>query len=323
MEFGSRLKAFCVYLSVYQLMPCQRTAELLQALLSVAISAGSLDNFCVFAARLLGPFTDELKQTIRTAEVAYFDETEIRVDGKRIWAHTASTSEHTFYAADQQRGGAAHDRMDVLPCFAGIVHHDALPTYNVFTKAEHSLCNAHVLRELNGVLDREKNDTKSERVAKLKEFLKEANVLVNHTEKGRLTIKAQKYYRREYKRIVKVGLVLHPHQPKPKTQKWGAAEQTKTRNLLLRLQRRRDNYLLFLKEPAASFINNQVEQGLRMLKVKTKISGCFRSMTASQEFMAIISYISTAIKQGLDPIEKLLDLLEGNNKKVMALASIL
>jgi transposase len=155
---------------------------------------------------------------------------------------------------------------------------------NVFTEAEHSLCNTYVLRELNGVLDREREGAKSEWAAKLKFLLKEANVSVNPIEKARLTIKAQKDYRQEYKKIVKEGLVFHPHQPKPKTQKRGAAKQTKTRNLLLRLQKRRDNYLLFLKEPTASFTNNQAEQDLRMLKVKTKISGCFKSMTASQQF---------------------------------------
>ncbi len=96
MEFGPRLKAFCVYLSVYQLFPCQRTTELLRGVLGVAVSAGSLDNFRALAARLLGPFLAELKQTIRRAEAAYFDETGIRVDGQRLWAHTTSTDGHTL-----------------------------------------------------------------------------------------------------------------------------------------------------------------------------------------------------------------------------------
>jgi transposase len=92
--------------------------------------------------------------------------------------------------------------------------------------------------------------------------------------------------------------------------------------LLKRLQDRKENYLMFIEQPQAEFDNNQAERDLRMLKVKMKISGCFRSMEAGQEFFNIRSYVSTAIKQAADPIEKLMDLFAGNHKQVLALAQI-
>lgn len=322
MEFGPRLKAFCVYLSSYQLLPCKRTTELLWGMLGVSVSTGSLDNFRKLAARLLLPFEGELKKTIQAAAAAFFDETGLRVDGERLWGHTAATSHHTYYGLDRRRGAAAHDRMQVLPSFKGIAHHDALAAYDTFNEATHSLCNAHVLRELNGVIDREREPTNSQFAVELKSLLKEIKQEVDNSEAGKLSTIIALRYRKRYDEILLAGLKLHPPRPRPPTQKQGRVKQTQTHNLLNRMFNRGDDYLRFMTHEAASFDNNQAERDLRMIKGKMKISGCFRSLEAGQEFLRIRSYVSTAIKQGLDPVEKIMDLFCRRNDAVMALAQI-
>jgi transposase len=322
MEFGPRIKAFCVYLSAYQLVPCKRTSELLSGLLGVSISTGSLDNFRQLASRLLGPFMEKLKQTILAAQAAYFDETGIRVDGKRFWGHTASTDLHTFYGLDKQRGGAAHDRMNILPGFSGVAHHDALPAYNVFNQATHRLCNAHSLRELNGVIDREGKGKTSNWAASLKRLLCSAKAKVDLSGAGVLSTELIAEYHKKYKLIVARGLTHHPARERPPGKKRGRVKQSKTHNLLSRLRDREKNYLLFISEAVATFDNNQAERDLRMLKVKMKISGCFRSMKAGQEFFNIRSFVSTAIKQVVDPIELLVQLFSRKNELIMQLAKL-
>jgi transposase len=76
-------------------------------------------------------------------------------------------------------------------------------------------------------------------------------------------------------------------------------------NLLLRLASRKHDVLRFLAEPNVPFTNNQAERDARMMKVKQKVSGGFRSLDGAVDFAAIRSFISTAKKQGWNVIQAL------------------
>lgn len=60
-----------------------------------------------------------------------------------------------------------------------------------------------------------------------------------------------------------------------------------------------------------SFDNNQAERDVRMMKLKQKISGCFRSDDGARQFCRIRGYISTLRKQNLTVLDALTSVFLG------------
>jgi len=112
-------------------------------------------------------------------------------------------------------------------------------------------------------------------------------------------------YEQRYGAILQAGLEEEHHDPSPPSGQRGRKQQHKSKNLLDRLTKYQTETLAFMKDFAVPFDNNLAERDVRMMKVKQKVSGCFRTTPGAQAFCRIRSDISTMKKQGHNAIAAL------------------
>lgn len=88
--------------------------------------------------------------------------------------------------------------------------------------------------------------------------------------------------------------------------------------LIDRLSAHKGEVCLFAHDFDVPFDNNQAERDIRNIKVKTKVSGCFRSVDGAKEYLKIMSYVSTAIKHGFTSFDAIRRAVMGNSMSIFA-----
>ncbi|MCH7688372.1 MAG: IS66 family transposase [Planctomycetes bacterium] len=296
-QYGSRIKSLLVYLNQYQLLPYERTCQLAEDLFAHTISQGTLSNWNAECYRNLESTEEQIRQAILASEVVHFDETGIRQQGKLHWLHTAGTKHLTFYGLHARRGKEAMDELGILPNYTGCAVHDHWKSYFTFS-CDHSLCNAHHLRELTWLAEHEQQSWATSMI----ELLLEAKETCEATSENCLAEDSAELasIRLRYDALIADGLAQNL--PPPETsekKKRGRRKQSKAKNLLDRLRDFKTETLAFLTHPLIPFDNNQGERDIRMAKLKQKISGCFRGENGGKIFSRIRGYVSTLRKNDL------------------------
>jgi len=268
-----------------------------------------------YAYNKLEDFEIDLKALLTLATIAGFDETGFRVLTSCWWLHSCSTNSHAYYEVHKKRGSEAMDEIRILPDFNGIAIHDFWKSYLKYT-CTHGLCNAHLIRELTFIYERLDEVWAKDLIdllIKMKTLRDEA-VKEN---KIALTDDIIKTLDEQYDKIVKKGLDANPFSPpvylKGQKKKRGPHKKTKQRNLLERLRDYKADIIRFSKDFSVPFDNNFSERDIRMIKLKQKISGCFRSKQGAQYFARIRSFIISARKQDRNILEDLTDIFKTNS----------
>lgn len=305
-QYGERLKAFLTYLNVQQQIPYDRLQEFSNDLLGVSISDGLISSSISQCSTSLIETVEQIKSQLLESKVAHADETGMRCKGKTSWIHNFSNSLYTLYFFHEKRGSEAMDAMGILPDYNGIVVHDRWASYDKYN-CGHAICNAHILRDLKFINEELNKAWASD----LSSMLKEAN----EYKKGNVV--SADYFQRvkcDISRIVDDAIskeeIENSRNSAPK--KRGRRKKGKPLSLLLFFRERIDDVLRFLSTPEVPFDNNQAERDIRMVKLKQKISGCFRSKLGAEMFCTIRSYISTVRKQGKSVWDAILSAIRGN-----------
>jgi transposase len=304
--YGPRVVAIIIYLYIGQFLSKKRTAQALAELFGVPVSSGTVAAVTGRAAGRLDGFLDWVRERVAASDVAGFDETGFRVDGKLAWVHCARTGKYTLLMVHPKRGRRAIEAMGVLPSFTGVAVHDAWAPYDGYPGADHQLCCAHALRELQAVTDAAPAGQwcwatqATEAITTMQRLVSEAISQGQDTVDSAVLAEQVTRYR-------SAALI-------------GASQTAARRGKLMRkhhalarrLLDRQDDYLRFTIDLRAPPDNNGTERDIRMAKLKQKVSGCLRTTSGARQFCAIRSYLSTAAKHGLTFFDALIKLAEGH-----------
>lgn len=302
-QYGNRVKAFCLYFNNFQFIPYERVSQAMENLLGVRVNESSIFSYNKELFENLSITDMMLKSRILSSKVLNLDETGFYLNGKRNWLHSYSTPSLTYYSNHEKRGTIAMNEIGILPLFNGIGVHDFWKSYFNYD-FRHTLCNAHHLRELNFVIETDKLDWS----AKIKDLLLNIKSKVDDAKfigHNSLSKEIVNQYSSDYQYILNEGLLNYP--------KSESRKQTKGKNLLDRLINHKDSVLAFMYNFDIPFDNNQAERDIRMMKLKQKISGGFRTQNAADYFCRIRSFISTAKKQGQNILQQIFLAIESKD----------
>lgn len=303
-QYGNGVKAYCVLLNVHFKLPFKKIQLLFGDLFGYSINESTVYSGSEQCYQQLEESEKAIRSMVALNNVAHADETGLRVQGKLHWLHTATTPLYTYLFVHEKRGGEAlKSDKSILNSFTGWLVHDCWGSYFNFTGFQHAICGAHILRELQGLIEA----GQSKWAKDFKAFLMSVYKMPFEER-----VRTKDQIEARYLRICNIGEKSEPPPTKAKGAR-GRYKRTIGRNLVERLIREKHAVMAFAFNKEVPFTNNLAERDIRPAKVKQKISNCFRTFNGAEIYARIESFVSTARKQDRNVFSELCNTFEGHN----------
>lgn len=303
-SYGPNIKSIAVDLYSEGVMSNDRICRFLNTISGnvLELSEGSVYGFCKSFSQKCIPHIARIEEELLNVKTVCTDATVVTVNGKQAYIRNTSTKEAVRYYAMESKSIDALDAIEFLAKFAGTLEHDhetALYHYGT----GHGECNVHLLRYLRKNTEEAQNHWSSE--------LSESLCKMNERRKERIKEGATEFtkeeiaaYEEQYNKILEIG-----RDQNKRTR--GKLAKQEEKALLNRLEKYRENHLLFLRDFSVPFENNISERDLRKCKSRQKMSGGFRKQSGIEMYCAIMSIIETCKKRGLQVLENIRMIFEG------------
>jgi transposase len=289
-------------------IPVERTTEIFDDLVQHPVSEATVLKASEHLDTCIAPAPEAVKEPWRAAAVLHVDESGVRVEGKLHGLHVASTDTLTHDEVHAKRGHEAMEAGGILGAFRGTAVHDHWAPYFRYTACDHALCKAHHLRELH-CMHKQYQQPWAKDMADLLCAVKAA---VDKTPASAVSLAPSQLeaFAQQYDELVKAGMAAHPRTV-PQGPQRGRPKQPPPLHLAMRLHDGKALVLAFMDDFRVPFDTNQGERDIRMVKVKQKVSGGFRTLEGAQRFGRIRGYLSTARKHAKNVFEAIQDALDG------------
>ncbi len=296
-QYGPRVWALSTLLHHDYNVPVEKVSQFFADVFGYRLNGATVLRATARSYQALAASEAAIAAALTQRPVLHVDETGLRCAGRLHWLHVASTPALTHYFVHAKRGLAAlHSSASVLPSYSGQVVHDCWSSYFTFQQAGHSLCGAHLIRELRAQAEQGAAWAQAMIVLLLEAYgqAKQAG-----------TVARGPYHqlKRRYFRLLRQGLKTHP--APVQRSKRGRKKRGKARSLIWRLIHYHQAVWAFARMEAVPFTNNQAERDLRMVKGKQKVTGGFATVEGAAIFARIRGFCSTARKQGKPVFQEL------------------
>ena len=302
-NYGNMIRTLAVVLTQYACVGIDKTRKILRDLLGVPISGGTVKSIQRQFAGTTGETISEIKRNLLASPTLNVDETGGRIAGKTKWFHVASNSKYTLLTPHGKRGKEGSEAAGVISEYKGILVHDCWKPYFGFDKCEHALCVAHLLRELNALIEQGQLWA-----GEMKELLLDMKRAVDRCKNEDKT-ELSRYYKTKFG--TRYDEVLA--QAEAEIVKSAVRKKSKAENLLIRLREYRTEIIRFTENFDVPFDNNQAERDVRNIKVKQKVSGGFRTTDGALDYADTVSVIGTVVKHGMSVVLSVRNLLDGRS----------
>ena len=278
-QYGENVAALVSYLSVYQYLPYNRIKKLMNDLFQMPISEGTVNNILNKTAIGALPMYREIQRRIAGSKLVGADETGTRMNSGKGWFHVWQNPKLTFIVSSLNRGYATVEEYFDKGFKQAVYVSDCWNAQLKVPALHHQLCFAHLLRELKN-FEESLNCTWSievkhlfQEAINLKNRMKPPDYLDDQLLVSEIESKFEKLLKADTEKLHK-----------------------KQKAFIRRLQKNKEHVFTFLHHHYVPYDNNGSERAIRNVKVKNKISGCFRSNQGAFNFAVLRSVIDTTIK---------------------------
>jgi len=291
-SYGKMVNTVVAYLGHVQCISFKRICETLKELFNLSVSEGTVQNILKRLGEKSQSVYDEIRNRIEQAGVVGADETGEFVNKELHWAWTFQTPTMTYVFQDKSRGKRAVNRHFPNDLPNAVLITDRHSAYFTMDVKGHQVCIPHLLRNIQYLDELNKDQKWTGRLMKL---LRDAIHLKKTSEWKDITQDVVKGFYERLDRLLSINLNnLH-----------------KDFNSLKKgLAKCRDYIFTFLTNPEVPYDNNASERAIRKIKVKQKVSGCFRTNDGADIFMKLHSIAETAMKNGNSKFKALLAVVE-------------
>jgi transposase len=292
-QIGTNASSLLVYLNTAHHLPYQRLQLVAADLFNLPLSQGSIANKLERAAIAATPLGQTILDFLKRSPFIGSDETGVRVAGKRIWEWVWQNAHASYYVISAHRDyQTVKDRFGEH--YTGCLIHDCYSAQNNTEACSHQLCHAHLLRDLQFVIDTEH----SVWAYQLQRFLLRSQRARDHIWASDFDPDIRERIIDDYYRQLEQFT----------SQNVGGKEAIR---LQKRFRKHEEKILYFMTTPDVPPDNNGSERAIRNAKVKQKVSGGYRSYRGAERQALLLSVIETAKKQGLSVLETIQRLVAG------------